>query len=422
MSAFEKVIGYETIKKELLQICDMLHNREIYEKLGAKFPQGVLLYGEPGLGKTLIAKSFIEESGLEAYIIRRNKGNNDFVGYITDTFKKAKENAPCIIFMDDMDKFANEDSEHCDAEEYVAIQSGIDEVKNYNVFILATVNDKWKLPDSLIRSGRFDRKIEMKCPNDKDANEIIKHYLSDKKVAKDINMDDLFRMMSYSSCARLETILNEAAISAAYERKTCIEMNDLVNAVLRMEYDSTDSYTKISEEDLKKIALHEAGHLVVAEVLCPGSVGLASLRSVGREFTGGFIHRCKEFPKNSYHILVLLAGKAAVEHYYSDSVASGCQNDIQNAFEIIKKEITENAVLGLGMVDLSPYSSENLNSRNEAVIRAEAERFILRAKDILLKNRNFLEKAADALLEKETLLSSDIRGLRESVSIKEVPA
>ena len=90
MSAFEKVIGYETIKKELLQICDMLHNREIYEKLGAKFPQGVLLYGEPGLGKTLIAKSFIEESGLEAYIIRRNKGNNDFVGYITDTFKKAK--------------------------------------------------------------------------------------------------------------------------------------------------------------------------------------------------------------------------------------------------------------------------------------------------------------------------------------------
>ena len=151
-------------------------------------------------------------------------------------------------------------------------------------------------------------------------------------------------------------------------------------------------------------------------------MGLASLRSVGREFTGGFIHRCKEFPKNSYHILVLLAGKAAVELYYSDSVASGCQNDIQNAFEIIKKEITENAVLGLGMVDLSPYSSENLNSRNEAVIRAEAERFILRAKDILLKNRDFLEKAADALLEKETLLSSDIRGLRESVSIKEVPA
>ena len=110
-------------------------------------------------------------------------------------------------------------------------------------------------------------------------------------------MEDLSKMISYSSCAELETILNEAAISAAYKRKTDIEMEDLVKSVLRMIYDSPDNYTKASAEDIKKTALHEAGHLVVSEVLCPGSVGLASLRSTGRDSTGGFIHRCKELSR-----------------------------------------------------------------------------------------------------------------------------
>ncbi len=106
MNAFDKVIGYETIKNELLQICDMIHNAKIYEELGAKMPQGILLYGDPGLGKTLMAKSFIEESGLDAYIVRRKKGNEDFISDITDTFQRARNNAPCIIFLDDLDKFA----------------------------------------------------------------------------------------------------------------------------------------------------------------------------------------------------------------------------------------------------------------------------------------------------------------------------
>ena len=424
MSALDKVIGYEAIKNELLQICDMIHNREIYEELGARLPQGILLYGEPGLGKTLMAKSFIEESGLKAYIVRRNKGDDDFIGEITDTFHRAKENTPCVIFLDDMDKFANEDSDHRDAEEYVAVQSGIDEVKNCDVFVLATANEMRKLPESLVRSGRFDRKIEVKCPTDKDANKIIAHYLSDKKVSKNVNMEDLSKMISYSSCAELETILNEAAISAAYKRKTDIEMEDLVKSVLRMIYDSPDNYTKASAEDIKKTALHEAGHLVVSEVLCPGSVGLASLRSTGRDSTGGFIHRCKELSRRPYYVLVSLAGKAAVELYYCDTVASGCRSDINRACNYIRDGISENATLGFGMIDVStrsfPETSENMNSRSEAVTHAELERYMRIAKDILLKNREFLERVTAALIEKETLLYSDIRALTESTTITEV--
>ncbi len=424
MSAFDKIIGYQTIKEELLQICDMIHNREIYENLGAKQPQGILLYGDPGLGKSLMAKSFITESGLPAYIVRRDKGSDDFIGKITDTFEKAKKNAPAIVLLDDMDKFANEDDRHIDAEEYVAVQAGIDEVKGCNVFVFATVNEIRKLPRSLIRSGRFDRKIEVNSPTDRDAEEIIKYYLAEKKVSDNVNMDDLVKMVSYGSCAELETILNEAAIGAAYARKEKIEMDDLVKSVLRMQYDAPDNFTKKSSDALKEIALHEAGHLVVSEILTPGSVGLASLRTAGRDSTGGFIHRCMPVTRRAHHILISLAGKAAVELYYSGVCASGCQSDIRKAADNIRDAISESGTGGFGMIDVAnhrfPESSESFNSRNESVVHAELERYMFKAREILIKNRDFLERAAQMLSEKETLLYSDIRKLRESIKITEV--
>ena len=424
MSAFDRIIGYQTIKEELLQICDMIHNREIYENLGAKLPQGILLYGDPGLGKSLMAKSFITESGLPAYIVRRDKGSDDFIGKITDTFEKAKKNAPAIVLLDDMDKFANEDDSHIDAEEYVAVQAGIDEVKGCNVFVFATVNEIRKLPRSLIRSGRFDRKIEVNSPTDRDAEEIIKYYLAEKKVSDNVNMDDLVKMVSYGSCAELETILNEAAIGAAYARKEKIEMDDLVKSVLRMQYDAPDNFTKKSSDALKEIALHEAGHLVVSEILTPGSVGLASLRTASRDSTGGFIHRCMPVTRRAHHILISLAGKAAVELYYSGVCASGCQSDIRKAADNIRDAISESGTGGFGMIDVAnrrfPESSESFNSRNESVVHAELERYMFKTREILIKNRDFLEKAAKMLSEKETLLYSDIRKLRENIKITEV--
>lgn len=424
MNAFDKVIGYSAIKKELMQICDMVKNPEEYEALGAKLPQGILLYGKPGLGKTLMAKCFLEECDLTTYTLRRNKGNDDFVSEITETFKKAKSHAPSVVFLDDVDKFANEDYDHRDAEEYVAIQAGIDEVKGTQVFVLATANDRHKLPGSLLRAGRFDRKIGVQTPNKQDALDIIKYYLSCKSVSEDVDMDDLTRMFSYSSCAELETIINEAAITAGGKRKKKIEMEDLVEAILREQYDSPDDYAKGSNEDKVKTALHEAGHIVVAEVLVPGSVGLASIRPHGRNEKGGFVHRCESFPKRPQHVCTSLAGKAAVELYYADACASGCGEDLARAADLIREGISENASVGIGMIDVSnhqfPETSESLNSRNESVVHAEMERMMLKAKDILIKNRDFLEKLRDELAEKETLLYSDIQRIRSNCTIVEV--
>lgn len=425
MGAFDKIIGYEGIKSELMQICDMLHNKSRYEFLGAKLPNGALLHGAPGLGKTLLAKSFIEESGLDFFTIRRNQGSDKFVEKITEVFEKAKQNAPCIVFLDDMDKFANEDDSHRDAKEYVAIQAGIDEVKNTNVFVLATVNDIDKLPESLLRCGRFDRKIEVLIPTQEDSCEIIKYFLKSKRISDDVNLDDITKMIRYNSCAELETVLNEAAIIAGYAKRDSISMKDIIKAVLRMEYNSPDTYTKTSYEDLRKIAVHEAGHLVACEVLSPGSVGLSSIRVNSNSDKIGFISRCKELEDRTHHIIVSLAGKVATELYYSETSANGCHSDIKKAYNEIRNSLAYDGTCGLGMIDISTWKfkmSENMSARNEAVVHVELEKYMFKTRDILLKNKEFLEKTIEVLLKKETLLYSDIKAIRESVKITTVAA
>ena len=336
MSAFEKVIGYESIKNELMQICDMVHNKERYEALGARMPSGVLLHGAPGIGKTLIAKCFIEECKINTYTLRSNKGTDKFVDEITEVFEKAKKNSPSIIFLDDMDKFANDDEAHRDAKEYVAVQAGIDSVKECDVFVIATTNDIRKLPQSLIRPGRFDKTIIMKSPTKEDAQKIIKHYLNNKKLSKNVNFDDLCNMISYHSCADLETIINEAAISAGFAGKESINMDDLINAVLRLQYNSPDDLMQKEKDEIRKVAFHEAGHLVVSEVIKPGCIGLASIRTRGRSNTGGFIHICDDLERRPHNIMVALGGKVATELYYSEACASGCYSDLEKAISLLR--------------------------------------------------------------------------------------
>ena len=419
MSAFEKVIGYESIKNELMQICDMVHNKERYESLGARMPSGVLLHGDPGIGKTLMAKCFIEECKINTYTLRSNKGTDKFVDEITDVFEKAKKNSPSIIFLDDMDKFANDDEAHRDAKEYVAVQAGIDSVKECDVFVIATTNDIRKLPQSLIRPGRFDKTIIMKSPTKEDAQKIIKHYLNNKKLSKNVNFDDLCNMISYHSCADLETIINEAAISAGFRQKMSIEMEDLIAAVLRLQYNSPDDFFQKDEDEIRKVALHEAGHLVVSEVIKPGCIGLASIRTKGRSNTGGFIHKCEELERRPHNIMAALGGKVATELYYSEACASGCYSDLQKAIRLLRDGLTESGTNGISFLEFGDFYnlSDRTFDNREAVVHAELERYIFQTRNILLKNKEFLEKVADALVEKETLLSSDIKAIRESVTI-----
>ena len=169
MKEFNKIIGYESVKKELMRVCDILVNTEKYKKFGVKVSQGLLLYGEPGVGKTLMAKCFISASKRKCFVCRKTKSNGSFFDKIVETFERAKKNAPSIVFLDDVDKFAEEDDENSKAEEYVAIQSCIDNLNGRDVFVIATANAISPLPFSLMRNGRFSKRIEVEPPQGQDA-------------------------------------------------------------------------------------------------------------------------------------------------------------------------------------------------------------------------------------------------------------
>lgn len=216
MNAFDKIIGYKSIVDELLRIADILKNTEEYRRKGVNIPHGLLLHGEPGLGKTLMTKCLIEESNRHAFFCRKDKHNGDFVDTIRRAFETATKNEPSIIVLDDMDKFANDDEHHRNSEEYVTVQSCIDSVKEHDVYVVATANSLRNLPSSLIRSGRFDKRLKVSPPSLCDSAKIVAHYLSGIENTQEVDARMIAGILSGYSCATLEAVVNEAGMIACY--------------------------------------------------------------------------------------------------------------------------------------------------------------------------------------------------------------
>lgn len=425
MKEFEKIIGYEPVKKELRRICDILVDPKKYDKFGVKVSQGLLLYGEPGVGKSLMANCFIEASKRKCFVCRKTKSNGDFVNEITKIFQDAKANAPSIILLDDMDKFANEDDRHRDAEEYVAIQSGIDDLKGTDVFVVATANDVYKLPHSLKRNGRFSKRIEVRAPEGKDAEEIMKFYLSQKENVGEINLTEITRLLATKTCADLEVIVNEAGVYAAAEGKDKIDHDDMVRACMRILYDAPEAEELVFSNSLEKnrmTAYHEAGHVVVAEVLEPETVTLSSIANYTGDAAGitstyqtQEYFRSIKFMKN--RVKVVLGGKAATELVFGE-IDVGATNDLKRAFRIAAR--FNNDYCGVGFDSNTCYIddiSDSQRERNNQKITAELDKAYLEVKEILVRNREFLEKIAGKLLEKTTIMMSDIQEIKNTCTI-----
>jgi cell division protease FtsH len=373
----------------------------------------VLLEGAPGLGKTLLATEFIKVAGVKSFTLRRNKGGDDFISQLEATFKDAADAAPSIVFLDDMDKFAPDSR---DSEEFVVLQAKMDEVKGKDVFVIATVNDTDYIPYSLLRAGRFDRHITVSAPTGADSERIIRHYLSEKPMDKDIDYTDVSKMLYGKSCAELESVINAAAISAAYSRSSRIGIEHVMGATLREAYGITEDCDEMSETEREETAYHEAGHALISEVIQPGSVGLLSLSSSRGSDKGGFMLRCENYERRAHLVLVALGGKAASEIKFG-RVASGTVSDLQKAISHIYRSTTGVGAYGLSAVG-GGDESEALDSRQEIVVEAELERHLYKAREIVAENREFLDALAKELYEKRTLLYSDIRRIREACTIK----
>ena len=424
MNAFDKIIGYEKEKEELYQLCDMAKHPEKYQALGVHLPHGILLHGIPGVGKTLMATALVEEMGRETYTLRKDKANNEFVESISRTFREAKEHAPSVIFLDDLDKFAS-DSDLRNPEELIAVQSGIDEVKEADVFVVATANEIHDLPSSLRRPGRFDRILEICTPNRREAVAIVRHYLKGKQISKEVTPESIARLMDGNSCAALESILNEAGIYAGFEAKSEIGKEHIVRAVLRIIFEAEESVNETSVSEKEEVAFHEAGHAVAALAFDPEGVGLVSIRP-SKSDTRGVVQLLKRenyfgsYEQMNARVVSLLAGRAAVDLKFG-RIDVGAASDLERAGRILQRFETEYGTSGFSLLHADEHwairscvqHDSVAYERNQMLARCYEE-----AKRILRENWAFVETLAAELVRKDTLTYEDIVALREGMEQK----
>ena len=414
MEHFDKVIGYDEIKKELGIYLDMMKNPEKYSKFGVRLPRGILFEGLPGLGKSLMAECFIKTSGWNCYICRKHNDDGAFLEEITNIFHTAAENEPAIVFLDDMDKFSNEDADKSDTNEYVTIQTGMDNVKDKRVLVIATVNNRFKLPQSLTRAGRIEKSIEFRIPNVADTEKIVKYYLRQKNTVEDMDVREIVSLLRGRTCADLEAVLNDAALYAGYQNKEKVTMEDIIKAFLRRQHKEPDGY--IDEDNLyvKQIAYHEAGHVLVAESLGQEKVMLVSLYGNEENVSGLTAFRGNEWADYSEEMLrnrikIKLAGKAATEMVFGIA-DTGAVSDCSSAYRIANELVCHYGAYGFEYFSAlgRGNSSDEFYRKRERFICAELERNYGDAKKILAQKREVLDRLAQRLLQKKTLGRKDI--------------
>ena len=416
---FERIIGYDNVKKELSVVIDMVVNREKYERLGANLVNGILLHGEPGTGKTTFASEFITACGIDAFTVRKDRPADEFLSHIKKTFEEAKKAAPSIVFLDDMDKFTD-DAHPYNSEEFSTVQACIDEVKGSGVLILATANDIEDFPDSLLRAGRFDIIISVDNPNLNDAQRIVKHYLNERGFGENLDCEEIARLLDGGSCAQLESVINEAVIIAAYDGREEINNDDVLQAAMRVIYDSPSNAASTGNRYSLEIAYHEAGHAIVSEILEPGSVNLISIKRGNS--SGGFTSYqqsddyftsvdCME-----NRIIALLAGKAANDVVFG-KVDVGCSRDLDRAYRIATRFVDDYCAYGFTSWEgITHGSSTELKNRKETLVSYEIQKYYLKAKRVLIENREFLDLIANDLMNKGVVTYRRIQEIKAELS------
>ena len=411
---FEKVIGYTDLKKELEMMVDTIVHPEKYRSLDIIPPRNVLLFGEPGIGKSLVATELISATGRKSYTIRKNRPNGDFVNYIKSVFDEAKRNQPSIVLCEDVCKFANEDDLHRDAEEYVTLQSCIDEVakEGTDVFVIATANNIRRLPDSLIRKGRFDKVIKMSYPTGEESIKIVEHYLENKRLDDDVSAAEIGRILNGSNCATLKSVTEEAGLYCGFDGRSKINRNDLIRAAMRIIFDAPASSEPMKSEDEKRMAVHEIGHALAVLCLEPEAINIVSINRHGGRIGGvtSYTNNESYFYSTRFmqeRVIALLAGKAATELVYGEG-DTGCNNDLTRAFNIVERFVDDYAVFGFDKFE-SHGSSPALIERKETYIYAELDRYYARARQLISSNKELFDILVEELIKKKTLTGDELR-------------
>ena len=443
---FSDVAGNESAKQDLYEVVDFLKNPKKYESLGAKIPRGVLLAGEPGTGKTLMARAVAGEAGVPFFSISGSEFAEMFVGVgasrVRDLFGKAKKNAPSIIFIDEIDAVAHKRDARGGAgrEDEQTLNQILVEMDGFDndtgVIVMAATNRVDMLDKALLRPGRFDRHVNVTLPERKDRIEILGVHFKNKPVAPDVDLDALAAKTAGSSGADLANIANEAAITAARENHKTITNADITEAFERVAIGPERKSKVMNEQERKITAYHEAGHAIVGHVL-PDSDPVHKVTIIPRGRTGGvtwFLPPEDRSYKNIYELKDVLAramgGRVAERMMFgADGITTGASSDLQHVAELARSMVAEEGmgaklrdqVFNTNEVNFFGDRAKIYSEKTSEVIDAEIEALNkeagARAEAVLKANRKYLDALAKALLDKETLEEDEVKEILKGTTL-----
>ena len=445
---FKDVAGLKEEKEEVQELIDFLKNPKKFTKMGARIPKGVLLVGPPGTGKTLLAKAVAGEAKVPFFYISGSDFVELFVGVgasrVRDMFKQAKQTAPCLIFIDEIDAVGRErgtglggghDEREQTLNQLLSEMDGFSE--NEGIIIIAATNRPDVLDPALLRPGRFDRQVTVGRPDVKEREEILKVHAKNKILAKEVKLKNIAERTPGYSGADLENLLNEAALLAVRRNKEAITMDEIDEASDRVLMGPAKTSRKVTDYEKKIVSYHEAGHAVSGIVL-PNGEEVHKITIIPRGMAGGYTQmlpkeeRTLVYTKDELEeqIITLLSGRVSEEMYCNEQ-STGASDDFKKATKIARSMVTEYGMSSLGPVQLEHRSesvflgrdynqTKNFSDQVAHEIDQEVRKIIdecyEKAKEILKTHKKLVDVLAETLMKKETLTKEEIEDLVEANS------
>ena len=443
-TTFKDVAGLKEEKEEVQELIDFLKNPKKFQKLGARIPKGVLLVGPPGTGKTLLAKAVAGEANVPFYYISGSDFVELFVGVgasrVRDMFKQAKHNAPCLIFIDEIDAVGRQrgtglggghDEREQTLNQLLTEMDGFG--ANEGIIIIAATNRADVLDPALLRPGRFDRQVTVNLPDVKGREEILAVHAKNKIFAPNVKLNNIAKRTVGFSGADLENLLNEAALLAVRRNKSAITMTEIDEAHDRVLMGPAKKSKKYTEHEKKVVAYHEAGHAVVG-IKLDGANEVQKITIIPRGTAGGYnlmLPKEETFLETKKGLLEtisgLLGGRVAEEQVFKE-VTTGAHNDFEKATKIARAMVTEYGMSDLGPVQLEQQEggvflgrdynktknfSDEVAHEIDIEMRKIIDKCYKRTEKVIAENRDLLDLIANALLEHETLTREQIEYLVE---------
>ncbi len=445
-TTFKDVAGAKEAKEELIEIVDFLKNPNKYTSMGAKIPKGVILVGAPGTGKTLLARAVAGEAAVPFFNISGSEFVEMFVGVgasrVRDLFKKAKRNAPCIIFIDEIDavgrhRGAGMGGGHDEREQ--TLNQILTEMDGFeqdtNIIVMAATNRPDVLDPALLRPGRFDRRIVIDIPDIEDREAILKIHTNNKPLAKNVDLNKISRQTPGFSGADIENLANEAAILAAKNNKKTVSEKDLEKSIEKVLMGPERKSRVLNKKEKEITAFHETGHAIVGHSL-PECDPVHKISIISRGMALGVTWFLPEEDKHLYsktkfeNELASLLGGYAAETMIFGEVSTGPSNDLKRATDMARKMVTKYGMSGLGPVIFGDENqevflgkdfghvrnySEEVAAKIDETVHSIIEKALEIAKQTLKKHEKELRKIAEELIKKETLTREEFLKLMSDI-------